>query len=607
MLDGQQIRRTSGRNSLEAMAPGATRPRPPDFKHRNPQVVAPRADGCRLGDTAMLKFLAGAAGALLCAPPALAQTSIASLPPASGAVSGSAAIPCATAGAAGSAKACTPAQIVGAGLSGSGAAIAALAPVQWVAGRTGAVTLAAGDVSGLGALATLSSAPCSALPALSGDVTTSAGGCAATLAASGVAAGGFLGGVVDAKGRVTSVSPVPAGAPLIGASSTGAPQAVSLGAGLSESGGALILAPTSAQVVAALGYAPASRTGDTFTGAVTLSAGLSATTGAFSGALTAPTQAAGDGSAKAATDAFVQTALGTAALKANNLSDLGSASTARTNLGLGSAATQSTGASGAAVPLLSAANTWSAGQTFSGGLGGISGLLKGNGASAPGAAAAGTDYVAPTQAATASVLGLVKPDGTTITNTSGAVSVAYGTAANTAAAGNDSRITGALSAATAASTYAPLASPALSGTPTAPTPAAGDASTRLSTDAFVQAAVAAGAWTAWTPAIAATSGAITTATVVSARYAKVGRTVTYELDFTTPSIGTAAGAITVTMPFAAAAFNYAALGSVIAGSPVSLRALIDNAATLTITSTSGAFLGASGDEYVVSGSYESAS
>ena len=49
-------------------------------------------------------------------------------------------------------------------------------------------------------------------------------------------------------------------------------------------------------------------------------------------------------------------------------------------------------------------------------------------------------------AASSSTLGGIKPDGTTLTNTAGAVSVTYGTAANTAAQGNDSRITGALSA-----------------------------------------------------------------------------------------------------------------------------------------------------------------
>ncbi|CAM2158925.1 conserved membrane hypothetical protein [Paraburkholderia tropica] len=41
------------------------------------------------------------------------------------------------------------------------------------------------------------------------------------------------------------------------------------------------------------------------------------------------------------------------------------AAAARTNLGLGTAATASTGTSGATVPLLNAANTWSAAQTFS--------------------------------------------------------------------------------------------------------------------------------------------------------------------------------------------------------------------------------------------------
>lgn len=59
-----------------------------------------------------------------------------------------------------------------------------------------------------------------------------------------------------------------------------------------------------------------------------------------------------------------------------------------------------------------------------------------------GAGAFTSAYSLPT--ATSSVLGGVKPDGTTITNSSGAISVAYGTTANTAAQGNDSRITGAL-------------------------------------------------------------------------------------------------------------------------------------------------------------------
>jgi hypothetical protein len=51
----------------------------------------------------------------------------------------------------------------------------------------------------------------------------------------------------------------------------------------------------------------------------------------------------------------------------NNLSDLTSLSTARANLGLGSATISSTGTSGATIPLLNGANTWSGVQSFNSG------------------------------------------------------------------------------------------------------------------------------------------------------------------------------------------------------------------------------------------------
>jgi len=60
-----------------------------------------------------------------------------------------------------------------------------------------------------------------------------------------------------------------------------------------------------------------------------------------------------------------------------------------------------------------------------------SGTLLSDGGAPPGIASAGT-------------LGLVKPDGTTITNTSGAISVTYGTTAASATVGNDTRVTGAM-------------------------------------------------------------------------------------------------------------------------------------------------------------------
>ena len=59
-----------------------------------------------------------------------------------------------------------------------------------------------------------------------------------------------------------------------------------------------------------------------------------------------------------------------------------------------------------------------------------------------------------------------------------------GTAAGTVAAGDDSRFT---SLASSIALAAPLASPALTGNPTAPTPAAGDNDTSIATTAFVHA------------------------------------------------------------------------------------------------------------------------
>ena len=76
----------------------------------------------------------------------------------------------------------------------------------------------------------------------------------------------------------------------------------------------------------------------------------------------------------------MQAALGSSYLTpGNNLSDLGNPTTARTNLGLGTAALANTGTSGASVPFLNGVNTWSGVQSFNAGdlvvKGAISGAL----------------------------------------------------------------------------------------------------------------------------------------------------------------------------------------------------------------------------------------
>lgn len=129
---------------------------------------------------------------------------------------------------------------------------------------------------------------------------------------------------------------------------------------------------------------------------------------------------------------------------------------------------------------------------------------------------------------------------------------------------------------TALGLKAPLASPALTGTPTAPTAAVDTNTTQLATTAMVlaqaasatpliaAAAAAVGtstrfaradhvhpfdntAWTSYTPTVTSSSG---TATTVSAtgRYKQIGKTVFLTISVTITAVGTAAGQIFATLP-----------------------------------------------------------
>jgi hypothetical protein len=89
--------------------------------------------------------------------------------------------------------------------------------------------------------------------------------------------------------------------------------------------------------------------------------GFTATSGAFSTSLTL-----GGNNVLTTADGYLlsATAASTYLTKANNLSDLANAGTARTNLGLGTAATQATGTSAGTLPFLNGTNTWSGVQTY---------------------------------------------------------------------------------------------------------------------------------------------------------------------------------------------------------------------------------------------------
>jgi hypothetical protein len=260
--------------------------------------------------------------------------------------------------------------------------------------------------------------------------------------------------------------------------------------------------------------------------------------------------------------------------KASNLSDLVSASTARANLGLGTAATANTGTSGATVPLLNGANTWGAAQTFS-----IRPTFNG-----------ATPWDSANLAAPAATTGnLSQFASTTSTQLAGVLSDETGTGVvvyNNAPA---------------------LTSPVITGTPTAPTATLGTNTTQIASTAFVQAALQPG-FTSYTPTVSAASGTYTTASATGA-YSQAGKLVCLRVTVTITTVGTGTSTI-VTIPVAAASTNggiQILAGRENAATGKMLQAAIAPGGTnMTINDYSNTSAAANGASEIVSGCYISA-
>jgi hypothetical protein len=211
----------------------------------------------------------------------------------------------------------------------------------------------------------------------------------------------------------------------------------------------------------------------------------------------------------------------TYAYRANNLGDLTNVAGARTNLGLTAAATTAIGTSGAAIPLLSTANTWALGQTFTTivGMGGGFSLYPGtDGNITSGAAAFEIGRVGRAVAGAAfidfhsSASSIISSGGTSGTNGSGTLVINA----------SSLTVTGSLALAT------PLAA-AQGGT--------GDTGT---------------AWiTTFAPVVTSESGTLNAVTS-RFRYKTIGKTVFFRLSILITDNGTGAANVTFTLPFTAA-------------------------------------------------------
>lgn len=155
------------------------------------------------------------------------------------------------------------------------------------------------------------------------------------------------------------------------------------------------------------------------------------------------------------------------------------------------------------------------------------------------------------------------------------------------------------------STYAPLASPALTGTPTAPTPTAGDSSTQIATTAFVTSSLPSSG--TYTPTLTNTAN-ITSSTFINSTYTKIGNVVTVTVGFdVTPSAANVNSQLNISLPFNKSGSSLVYLGSgtlkdISTGLPLSISAASTSTTTIFITAgypTTNKFVGSVTFQYTL--------
>lgn len=113
-------------------------------------------------------------------------------------------------------------------------------------------------------------------------------------------------------------------------------------------------------------------------------------------------------------------------------------------------------------------------------------------------------------------------------------------------------------------------------------------------------------WKSYTPTVSPTSGAFTTLGAVSGAYERTGKTVKFRASVTITANGSAAGAISISLPFA----SLGAIVCVGVDAGVSGKGIIGSvgagAASMSIRNADASYPGASGAVLVINGEYEAA-